>query len=106
MYVQTINTENGVIDLTQGPFAKQYEAAVRYVYGWIENRVINATKANMRTVQKGPLIDLVDSASDDEDSGMEDIDVEDSDVEESEETDTDEDDEQVAVEVSEHTADF
>ena len=99
--VQTINADDGIIDLTEGQYAMQYEAAVRYVYGWIENRVINATKANMRTVQKGKVVNLVDSASeydedDEDDEGDDEDEVEDSQDEE-EEISKEED---VAVEVS------
>lgn len=48
-----------------GPLTAQYAAAGRYLYGWIENRLINITKGKMISLKRSQVISLVES--DDED---------------------------------------
>ena len=39
------------IDLTKGILSKQFRAAVLYMQGWLENRLINATKNNVSIIK-------------------------------------------------------
>jgi hypothetical protein len=45
-----VDWDDNKIDLTIGPFALQYRAAVVYLTGWIENRLINCIKGNHRRI--------------------------------------------------------
>ena len=68
--------------MTDGPLAKNWEAGVRYIVGWIENRLINITKSNQRAITMRSVTDLTGDSSDEEtQSDDEDVSVSD-DIEE------------------------
>jgi hypothetical protein len=64
-----------MIDLTEGPMAIYYEAAVLYLCGWIENRLANIVKSNAEIVKRRgdvEVINVEDSSDEEEEEDEED----------------------------------
>lgn len=62
------------VNLSEGEFAKRYKAAVVYLTGWFESRIINLTKSNVNHIdnaKKNSKKAMVDMTSEGEESEVE-----------------------------------
>jgi len=104
----TTDTDDGVVipaefgvrkarDLSVGEYAMQYKAAVVFISGWIENRLINQTKANMthmKKIQEEGVTGVVNLTSEGDESEAQDFEENEEEEEEIEDEDKEEEGEE------------
>ena len=83
-------------DLSVGEYAMQYKAAVVFISGWIENRLINLTKANLNHIKKIQEEGVINLTSEGDESEAEDFEENEEEEEENEDKEEEgEEDEEV-----------